>query len=74
MISAHVYAENKCYVFVESSGTYEGQTVMYLSLSLIRQFIEWVEPVPLSGVSDDSCGARSVMRNGLRAFCVHLSW
>ncbi|MBF0240136.1 MAG: hypothetical protein HQM12_20730 [SAR324 cluster bacterium] len=54
MLIMPVWGET-CYVLVESTGSYEAKTVEFLSLSLIRQFVEWVEMVPPSGVGPNEC-------------------
>lgn len=48
----HASAKENCYVLVDKSGSYESLTVSAISITLIRQFIEDVQIIPGSGISD----------------------
>ena len=48
-------SEETCYVVVDSSEEFNPTLLSNISVSLISQFLKEVEPIPLAGVSTDSC-------------------
>ena len=48
-------SEETCYVIVDSSEEFNSKLLSNISVSLISQFLKEVEPIPLAGVSKDSC-------------------
>ncbi len=64
--------QNKCYVSVETTGSYEKLTVEAISLTMLRQFVDaTVQPTPLGGFSENDCMYRvnvTEQQTGIKVF------
>ena len=47
--------EETCYVVVDSSDDFDTTLISNISVSLISQFLREVEPIPIDGISKNSC-------------------
>ena len=66
--------QEKCYIAVESPGSYDELTVTTISLTMLRQFVDpKVQPAPSSGFSEKGCVYRiNVLEQetGLKVFII----